>query len=180
MEQYLQVVGLTKQDTMEAYRQFYGLETDTEAEQIYFKVGKEAKRIQQEEGVPVKKGLYELLDKLESVGIKKAVASSSTREAIEYCLENSHILERMQYIVSAQQVKRGKPFPDVFLYTCQLAECKPEDAVVLEDSVNGLKAAIAAGIPAIAVPDLLPIPTEISSQLLGVVDSLDDVWEKLQ
>lgn len=178
MQQYLQLIGLSKKDTVEAYRRFYGAKTD--AEQIYYEVGKEAKQIRDIEGVPVKDGLYGLLDVLEAFGIEKAVASSSSKDVIEHCLKDSHIFNRMQYIISAQQVSRGKPFPDIFLQVCEQAGCQPEEAVVLEDSVNGLKAAIAAKIPAIAVPDMLSIPAEIQRQLLGMVNSLADVPKVLK
>lgn len=57
-------------------------------------------------------------------------------------------------IVGGEMVERSKPEPDIFLKAAHLCGLKPEQAVVLEDSENGVRAAVAAGIPVICVPDL--------------------------
>lgn len=105
--------------------------------------------------VPVKKGVYEILHLLREKGLRIAVASSSSREQIETNLEKTGIKGYFDGIVSAAQVKHGKPAPDIFLYAAEKIGCEPEDCLVFEDSENGIKAGYSAGCMTVMVPDLL-------------------------
>lgn len=104
--------------------------------------------------VPVKYGLYELLDWLKSAGIKTAVASSSTRRAVLRNLESAGITDKFDVIVSGEMAARSKPAPDIYLKACELLGESPKDCIALEDSRNGLWAAHNAGCRVIMVPDL--------------------------
>ena len=73
---------------------------------------------------------------------------------------------------SGETVKRGKPYPDIFLAVCQHFDVKPQDALVFEDSENGLKAAETGGIPVILVPDLPVIDEVVEHKALYICDSL--------
>ena len=81
----------------------------------------------------------------------------------------------MPVVLSSKDVKRGKPYPDVFLEICQKFDVKPEETLVLEDSSNGLQAALAGNLPVINVPDLLPIPEEQQEKCVAVVSDLVQV-----
>ena len=63
----------------------------------------------------------------------------------------------------------------MFLEICRQLEVAPSDTLVLEDSDNGVKAAVAGGIPVINIPDLVEIPKELQEQCLDVKESLLDV-----
>ena len=69
-------------------------------------------------------------------------------------LQGAGIRKYFSVIVGGEMVERSKPEPDIFLKAAHLCGLKPEQAVVLEDSENGVRAAVAAGIPVICVPDL--------------------------
>lgn len=131
------------------------------------------------QGVPRKKGLNQLLDFLEENGIKKIVATSSDYQDAIACL--GELKDRFITIVSGDQIKNGKPAPDIFLKAAEELRLKPEECLVIEDSVAGIKAAHAAGIPSFMVPDLdRDFETAISEISLKVLDSLIDVKEELK
>ncbi len=97
-------------------------------------------------------GLADLLQGLENAGIRKAVGTSSKRSFVEDVLSRLNLLSRFEFLVTAGDVTRGKPEPEVYLKACSQLGLSPHQVMVLEDSENGCKAAIAAGTYAVAVP----------------------------
>ena len=81
------------------------------------------------------------------------VASSSNRPLIEVVLERAGIAEHFAAVVSSEEVARGKPAPDVYLEAARRLEVEPERCAAVEDSSNGIRAAHAAGMRVIAVPN---------------------------
>ena len=102
------------------------------------------------EQIPVMPGLVELLEKLQEKKCPMAVASSSTPEIIDLVLTRANLKKYFRTIVSAQEAGRSKPAPDVFLLTAKKMEVAPEKCLVVEDSPNGIKAAVAAGMICVA------------------------------
>lgn len=122
-------------------------------EEKYKKLIEEKKRIQvrveEEEGIRLKKGVLELLTFLKEKKIKTAVATSTGRELATRELQDTGIYEYFDGFVFGDEVKNGKPNPEIFLTACEKFYVVPENAVVLEDSVLGLKAAVSGGIKCI-------------------------------
>lgn len=172
-EQFISLLGLNSASVCKKYREYYGPEVNAEA--LYRMGGERKIQILKREGIPVKKGLMELLSAIEKLGIKKAVASSSDEDMIMDNLADAGLSGRFDYILSARGMKRGKPFPDIFLKVCEKLNVKPEEALVLEDSENGVRAAMAGGIPVIQIPDLVELPEELRQECLAVKPSLDQV-----
>ena len=106
------------------------------------------------DGVPVTEGLEELLDALDSAGIRKAVATSTERARALNLLALAGVLNRFDAVVCGDEVARGKPFPDIFLAAATKLGCNPSDCMVLEDSEAGLTAAHRAGMTPVLIPDL--------------------------
>lgn len=124
------------------------------------------------QGPPVKPGARELLEYLRARGVKIAVASSSGRERISANLRAAGLERFFDAVVSGQQVERGKPEPDIFLLAAREIGCPPEDCYVFEDSINGVRAGMAAGCVTVMVPDLVPPPEGLA--VSGVCSSLLD------
>jgi HAD superfamily hydrolase (TIGR01509 family) len=82
-----------------------------------------------------------------------ALASSSNREIIDVFLDVAGVRDAFGATVSSEEVARGKPSPDVYLEAARRLGVTPERCVAIEDSANGLRAAAAAGMPVIAVPN---------------------------
>ena len=97
------------------------------------------------------------------------VASSSPIEFIEHSLELAGLRQYFAALVSSDQVAVGKPAPDVYLEACRRLETVPARAAAIEDSSNGLRAAAAAGLAVIAVPNLAFPPSPDALSLADVV-----------
>lgn len=126
-------------------------------------------------GMPEKPGLRELLKWLREQGIPTALATSSERRFVEFYMAHSNLGHPFNATVTGEQITRGKPEPDIFLKAAELLGVRPEGCVVLEDSYHGIKAAHAAGMRPIMVPDLLPPTPEIEPLLYRKADTLADV-----
>jgi HAD superfamily hydrolase (TIGR01509 family) len=125
-------------------------------------------------GVPVKPGLYALLDALRADGIKIALATGTSRPiALEY-LRRTDTLRYFDAFAFGDQVTHGKPDPEIFRLACSALGGTPEETAVFEDSVNGLKAAHAGGFFSVCVPDLIdPVP-RLDFKPDAVLPVLDD------
>lgn len=125
--------------------------------------------------VPVKKGLYNILQYLRSNGYKLAVASSSPQKDVLNHLEDAKVLQYFDVIVSGDMVERSKPEPDIYLEACRLLEAEPCHSYAFEDSECGLNAAIAAGCKTIMVPDLWQPDDSMRQRVEAVCADLDEV-----
>jgi HAD superfamily hydrolase (TIGR01509 family) len=108
------------------------------------------------DGIALKAGLLDLLDWLEAQGIPKAVATSTRRDRAQAKLVQTALLPRFATLVGGDEVARGKPEPDIFLAAAQRMGEAAAGCLVLEDSEPGVRAALAAGMTPIMVPDMLP------------------------
>ncbi|MDO5388177.1 MAG: HAD family phosphatase [Clostridia bacterium] len=127
----------------------------------------------EEKGVPVKKGLYELLKYLKSKNIKCAVATSTAKELAEIYFEKTNIREYIEAFVYGDSVPKGKPEPDIFLRAAEMMKEKPENCLVFEDSPSGIRAGKNAGMTVVAVPDMIPLKGEILKLTDYCIGSLD-------
>lgn len=174
-DQYIKTLGLNVDDICLLYKEYFG--QDVDVREIFDAIGRRKYEIIHREGIPVKKGLMELLDALDQRGIKKAIASSADRASILENVSLAGIEDRFDYMLSSKDagVKRGKPYPDIFLEVLKQMDIAPEAAIVLEDSNNGIQAALAGKIPVIAIPDLVPVYEELAGECLGVAEDLTEV-----
>jgi len=110
------------------------------------------------EQIPIMPGLVDLLEKLQGKKYPMAVASSSTPEIIDLILNKTNLKKYFQVIVSAEQAGKSKPEPDVFLLAAEKLGIKPANCLAIEDSENGIKAALSAGMTCVAYqsPDADP------------------------
>lgn len=133
-----------------------------------------------EAGIALKAGVVELLDHLEAAAIPHAIATSSSLGAVQRTLGPSGLLPRFQAIVAAGDYARGKPNPDPFLTAAERLGLDPAHCLALEDSHNGVRAAHAAGMMTIMVPDLLEATDEMHSLAVMIADSLHHVADLLR
>ncbi len=108
----------------------------------------------EQQGVPVKPGLPELLEVLASRGVPRAVATSTERARAETLLSKANLAAPFDVAVCGDEVERGKPAPDIFLVAAERLRASPPQCLVLEDSEMGIRAARSAGMRAFLVPDL--------------------------
>lgn len=122
--------------------------------------------------VPEKPGIREILSYMKEQGMKIAVASSSSLQIIEHNLESTGIRKYFDAVVSGQEVKRGKPAPDIFELAASRLGLDPEDCYVFEDGSNGIHAGAAAGCTTVMIPDLTEPNEELEALAAGIYDSL--------
>lgn len=112
--------------------------------------------IVEREGLALKPGVLDLFDWLDDVGLPRAVATSTRRERALAKLGRVALAARLHALVGGDEIARGKPAPDIFLAAAERLGVAPADCVAIEDSDAGVRAALAAGMTAIMVPDLVP------------------------
>jgi beta-phosphoglucomutase len=96
-------------------------------------------------------GLENFLTALKDAGIKMAIASSATVEDIDFVLNKIPIRDDFEAIIDGSRVSKGKPNPQIFLKAAAEMKARPEDCVVFEDSLAGIKAANAAGMKVVGI-----------------------------
>lgn len=127
------------------------------------------------EGAPLKKGLKELLRYLKQSGIKIAVATSTARYLAEIILKSGNVYDYVDVFVPGDLVERSKPYPDIFWKAAKMMELDPKNCLVLEDSIMGVQAGIAAGGYTIHIPDMQIVPKEFLDQATETLPDLEQV-----
>ena len=98
-------------------------------------------------------GLMDLLDALEAAAIPKAVATSSSLHLADITLSRFDMAARFDFILTSESITNGKPNPEIYLLAAERFSLPPEEVMVLEDSINGCRAGVAAGAFVVAVPN---------------------------
>jgi HAD superfamily hydrolase (TIGR01509 family) len=125
--------------------------------------------------VALKAGVVELLDLLDAARLPRAVATSSPHGEVERNLGQHELLHRFHAVVARGDYPRSKPHPDPFLKAAEVLGVPAAQCLALEDSHNGVRAAHAAGMMTIMVPDLLEPTEEMHALCVRIVDSLHEV-----
>ena len=174
-EVYIQLVARNSHTIGLTLKKIYGENFPYEA--VRDKKREIADEIIAEQGMPKKAGLMELLDFLEEEGIKKAVATSSTREKALNYLELGGVRMRFDHIVCGSDVRESKPHPEIFEIAAKYLRVSPQKCIVLEDSKMGIKAAKAAGMYGIFIPDLVEMDEQIQKDASTTLKNLYEVIE---
>ena len=129
----------------------------------------------EEDGLPVKPGLYELLAELERRGVPAVLATSTTRDSAWGHLQRAKVDRYFLGAVCGDEVSHSKPDPEVFLKAAALAGKDPARCMVLEDSPAGVRAGAAAGCFTVMVPDLTAPDEELRKLADEILPGLRDV-----
>lgn len=126
-------------------------------------------------GVALKAGVLEMLDHLDALGLPRAIATSSRREAVEHHIGGHGLLERFHAVLANGDYPRPKPNPDPYLLAAERLGVDPADCLALEDSHNGVRAASAAGMMTVMVPDMLDPTDEMHALCVRIARDLHEV-----
>jgi len=154
----LRMVGINAESARAVMIQEYG------ADFPYDKMRDELRILYKKEfenGVPHKKGLVYLLDRLCAANIPLAVATSTRRATAVETLEKAGVIGRFTAITGGDEIKNGKPAPDIFLLAAEKLGQPPASCVGFEDSTAGLMGLNAAGIRSIFIKDIVEPPPEV-------------------
>lgn len=137
-------------------------------------------KIRETEGIPVKKGVKDIFEYIRNNGLKCAVATSTRRESAEKTLHEIGVWDYLDAVVYGDEVEHGKPEPDIFLRAAKAIGVNPSEAVVVEDSINGIKAGYAAGMRVVHIPDTIAIDDDIRKLTYMVCDDLNGLIDVVE
>lgn len=163
---FYKVIGTNVDETKRILMETYGRDFPYEKfrgeyrERFYQKIA--------EEGIPIKKGVRELLSFLKINGFRIGLASSTRQKVVLEELSQAKLLDFFEVVVCGDMVARSKPEPDIYLRACEEMKITPSEVYAIEDSKNGIRSAHTAGLKVIHVPDIVK-PDEETERLSDVV-----------
>jgi HAD superfamily hydrolase (TIGR01509 family) len=170
-ERFLSLIGHSAEEGERLLREYFGAEFDVAGFRASCRARMRA--LVDAEGVALRPGAREWIEFVTGLGIPVAVATSSgpahARERL------GDLRSHFATVVTRADVARGKPFPDLYLEAAARLNVRPDACLAIEDSPTGARAALAAGMPVLIVPDLVTPPEELRSLAAGVYDSLHAV-----
>ncbi|MET0181581.1 MAG: HAD family phosphatase [Caulobacterales bacterium] len=159
---------------------FYKQYGDDFALPEYYGLVREEMAVLTADGAPIKTGVHDLLDELDAQELPRAVATSTRREFALTRLEKAGLLPRFDKIIAGGDYVNGKPHPEPFLTAAAALGVAPANCIALEDSYNGVRAAHAAGMMTVMVPDLLQPIGEMHEKAVAIAQTLHDVRDWLK
>ena len=170
---YPAVIGTTEARTREILQARYG--SSFPQMDFDFCVRRLYRDYYDREGLPVKPGVSELLSLLAGKGIPLALASSTRTDTVRRELRDAGFLEYFDVVIGGDTVTHSKPHPEIFLKAAEALDAASAGCYVIEDSFNGIRAAAAAGMHPLMVPDMLQPTEEIRALAEQVFPSLHEV-----
>ncbi len=125
-----------------------------------------------EHGIPKKPGADDILRLLRQQGKKIALCTSNNVQVVEEYLRLASWEGAFDAVITGDQVKQGKPAPDIYLKGAEALGLSPAMCMAVEDSVNGVKSAKAAGMLTVMIPDMLPYTDVLAPFVDHKLDSL--------
>lgn len=174
---YASMVGKTNPECGAMLQELYG---PTFPVQAYFQRTWSDVEALLEAEVRLKTGVMEILDYLDALGLPRAIATSNSRQAVDRYLGRFDLVRRFHAVVANADVARHKPHPDPYLEAARRLNVHPTLCLALEDSHPGVRAAHAAGMMTIMVPDILDPTEEIEEKCVHVAQSLHVVLDLLK
>jgi HAD superfamily hydrolase (TIGR01509 family) len=149
-DEFAATIGLHSIDSATFLKDLKGLEEEVEV--LVEKCDSLRLEIIRAEAEPVE-GLEDLIEHLMGKGLKIGVASNSPGNYVEAALETIHLRDLFPCVVAVDDVEHGKPAPDLYLEAARCLSVEPRLCLTIEDSPSGMKAAIAAGMRCVVVPN---------------------------
>ena len=166
---YMRCIGTTPARTREILEAAYGPAFSLDS--FYALLSTQFQRSAKAQ-MPVKNGSREILEALKAAGLPLAVASSSPEEYVRRELSDAGLLDFFDHVVTGDMVTHSKPHPEIFLKAGALCAAEPPEIWVIEDSYNGVRAAHAAGMRPLMVPDLIPPDDEMREKAAAILPDL--------
>jgi HAD superfamily hydrolase (TIGR01509 family) len=125
--------------------------------------------------LPVHEGALELVDAVRARGARTALVTSSFRVIVDAVLERLGP-HRFDAVITGDEVTRGKPDPEPYIRACERLGVAPHEAVVVEDALNGVLAAEAAGCAVVVAPSVAAVQSRPGRYVVGKVGDIDPEW----
>lgn len=174
---YRNCIGVNAAASKQIFLDFYGKDFPYD---LYCKEQSRNYHAKYDNGrLPLKKGVKELLTALKEARYKIAIASSTRTEVVRNQIQAAGLFRFFDCIIGGDMVEKSKPNPDIFLKAAESLGGPVSEMYVIEDSYNGIRAAKAAGMIPIMVPDMLPPDAEMREKAAYILEDLLAVKELL-
>lgn len=172
-EVYYQCIGVNASKTREIFLNYYGEDFPYE---IYAKEASKWFHDRFDGGrLPLKSGIKEILMFLKENGYKIGLASSTRKAVVKQEIEDAGLLSFFDNLTCGDMLKKSKPEPDIFLMACESLGVLPQEAIAIEDSYNGIRAAYRAKMTPIMVPDMIAPDEEMKGLAHKICKDLNEV-----
>lgn len=165
--------GFTRDEVAKKLRELYG--ADFPSEQLSQQRREIIRELLDREGVPLKSGVPQVFDELQELGIPMALATATSAPSVNDYMRRTGYGKYFRCRITGDRVPKGKPAPDIFLLAAQELGITPENCVVIEDSPNGVRAGVAAGMRTIMIPDMEQPDDSIRGMLWHCCDTLAEI-----
>src|SRR5476649_2912837 len=172
MDVFHRIVGTTLQENRRVLLAHYGDSYPFEELRV---IWAQHFQVLAETDLALKPGALELLDLLDRLALPRAIATSSSHATVWHHLSSHDLVGRFHEVVAHGDYLASKPAPDPFLKAAERLCVDPRDCLALEDSLNGVRSASAAGMMTVMVPDLIQPTEEIRGLCAVVAAGLGDV-----
>lgn len=172
------LMGTSHDDIISQYSDIMG--SIELAKAAYIWRHKKINEIIKADGLIAKPGFIELMEYINSRGLKTALATSTKYNKMLFTFKHSNIENPFTHIITGDMVAASKPNPEIFLKAAEAMKLPIKDCMILEDSYNGITGAIASGAKAVMVVDLMQPTDFIRNNCLAVVNSLSEVINILE
>ena len=172
-EMVLEMRSLSRPFAIARFKEWFGEEAGYDEIREYRKSMTDA--LFEDREIPLKPGAVELLCRLKEEGITSALVTAQHIERAKKNLEKTGLDRYLSRVIAADMVKLGKPAPDIYLFACRELGIRPERALAVEDSPNGVKSAYGAGCKVVMIPDLTEPDEELTQMLYARADKLTDI-----
>ncbi len=132
------------------------------------------------EGLSFRRGAPEVFPALRRLGMQLALATSTNAPTVKRYLSEMGLSDTFDLIITGEQVVHSKPQPDIFLLCAEKLGISPDECVVVEDSQNGVRAGIAAGMRTVMIPDMQPCTEELRQGLWRCLSDLDALAPEIE
>lgn len=162
--------GTNKNDTIAIFKKYYGKDFDGDG--FLARTSELFHKIEVEEGIPLMPYAKEILEYLKP-RYTLALASSTRGPTVERQLRSAGVIDFFKTRTTGEMVIHSKPNPEIYLMACRSVNLEPSECYAIEDSLNGIKSAYAAGLKPIMVIDKIQPTEEIKKTCAAVLDSLE-------
>lgn len=172
---FFKVLGTNMQYTEQVFKAEYGenipyKEFREEARYAFFDTIARA-------GIPVKKGVKELLEYLKTTDYKIGLASSTRLEVVSHELKMAGLYDYFDVVIGGDLLENSKPEPDIYIMACEKLGADPKKSYAIEDSYNGIRSAFSANMIPIMVPDMVAPDDEMRQKAFAIKNDLIEVME---
>lgn len=179
IEKYLNKCrGSNRADIISILQNAYNNIAGFDAENFLERTRELFSELEKSEGIPLMPYTKEILEYLKQKGFCIALASSTYGATVKRQLTEAGLIDFFQTITTGDTVTHSKPDPEIYLKACNSIGLQPKECIAIEDSINGVKSACAAGLKCIMIPDMVEPTEEIKSiawKILPSLKSLEDI-----